>query len=134
MSLGGLGHADFQRGYGTAEGFFETGWRKSSFSSGPVWLGDADSQRSPIGQGHPDERGAIRVQGPAAGSPGTLRGWDWLLCHDARIRPVEGGTFPLAASHPGRVGQLRAYGNALDLETAANFVGAYLDAAPRVAA
>lgn len=51
-----------------------------------------------------------------------------LLCHNARIRPVETGTFPLAASHPGRVGLLRLYGNALDFETALNFVGAFLEA------
>lgn len=134
VPLGGMGDADLQRGDGTAAGRLETGWRQSSFPGGPVWLGDAHSAGSPLGSGYPDERGAIRVQGPAAGTPGTLRGWDWLLCHDARIRPVEGGTFPLAPSHPGRVGQLRAYGNALDLETAANFVGAYLDAAPQRAA
>lgn len=54
---------------------------------------------------------------------------DWLLCRDGKIRPVEAGTFPLAASSPGRLAALRGYGNALDLETAVNFISAYMEAA-----
>jgi len=46
---------------------------------------------------------------------------DWLFCRDGRWRPVEPGTFPLADAAPARVGRLRAYGNALDAETAAQF-------------
>lgn len=104
-------------------------------SSADIGVVDAHIAGLPLGQGGPDERGAIRVQGPTASQAGSLFGCDWLLCHDARIRPVERGTFPLAPTHPGRVGRLRAYGNALDLETAANFIGAYMDAAPqRIAA
>ncbi len=57
-----------------------------------------------------------------------LAGADWLWCRDEKFRPVEAGTFPLAASDPGRVGKLRGYGNALDLETATQFIGAYMDA------
>ncbi len=52
---------------------------------------------------------------------------DWLFCRDRRFRPVETGTFPLAPTHPGRVGLLRGYGNSLDLETAVNFIGAYME-------
>lgn len=82
----------------------------------------------PLGSFCPDERGAVRVEGPAAGAAGSLRGCDWLLCHDARIRPVEAGTFPLAASHPGRLGLLRGYGNALDFEQTTQFIAAYMEA------
>lgn len=49
---------------------------------------------------------------------------DWLWCRDGKWRPVEPGTFPLALEAPARVGRLRAYGNALDAETAAQFIGA----------
>jgi DNA (cytosine-5)-methyltransferase 1 len=49
---------------------------------------------------------------------------DWLFCRDGKWRPVESGTFPLAHETTARVGRLRAYGNALDLETAAQFCGA----------
>ena len=46
---------------------------------------------------------------------------DWLYCRDGKWRPVEPGTFPLVDACPDRVGKLRAYGNALDFETAKNF-------------
>lgn len=50
---------------------------------------------------------------------------DWLLCRnpvgEPSWRPVESGTFPLDNAVTGRMGLLRAYGNALDAETATNF-------------
>jgi DNA (cytosine-5)-methyltransferase 1 len=51
---------------------------------------------------------------------------DWLPCIDGKARPVESGTFPLAHVDPQRVGRLRAYGNAICAEQAAEFVRAYL--------
>lgn len=68
---------------------------------------------------------------PLAGNGSTAgRGWsdcDWLPCRDGKARPVEPGTFPLAHGIPGRVGRLRAYGNAIVPQVAAQFIGAYLD-------
>lgn len=55
---------------------------------------------------------------------------DWLLSRDAKWRPVEPGTFPLAHAAPARVGRLRGYGNALDFQTAllwVETVKSYLD-------
>lgn len=53
---------------------------------------------------------------------------DWLLCRnpagEPSWRPVEPGTFPLAHGVAARMDCLRAYGNALDKETATNFVAA----------
>jgi DNA (cytosine-5)-methyltransferase 1 len=49
---------------------------------------------------------------------------DWLFCRDGKWRPVEPFTFPLVDAAPSRVGRLRAYGNALDAETAIQFCGA----------
>lgn len=50
---------------------------------------------------------------------------DWLLCRNPAGEPswraVEPGTFPLDNAVAGRMGKLRAYGNALDAETATNF-------------
>jgi len=54
---------------------------------------------------------------------------DWLFCRDGKWRPVESGTFPLADAAPARVGRLRAYGNALDAETATEFCLAVSDIA-----
>lgn len=45
-------------------------------------------------------------------------------------RPVEIGTFPLAHADSRRVGKLRAYGNALDLEQAKAFVRAVMELRP----
>lgn len=51
---------------------------------------------------------------------------DWLFCRDGKWRPVEPGAFPLVDAAPARVGRLRAYGNALDAETATRFLEAVM--------
>ncbi|MBA3831633.1 MAG: DNA cytosine methyltransferase [Chthoniobacterales bacterium] len=70
-----------------------------------------------------DENDAICDQGKIAE---RWRDVDWLLCRnpagEPSWRPVESGTFPLAHGITNRMGKLRAYGNALDLETASAFV------------
>lgn len=52
----------------------------------------------------------------------------WLPCVDGKLRPTQPGLFPLAASTPRRVGQLRAYGNGLCAPQAEAFITAALDA------
>ena len=51
---------------------------------------------------------------------------DWLHCRDEKWRPVEPGTFPLAHGVTGRVGRLRAYGNAIVPQVAQALIEAYL--------
>ncbi len=89
--------------------------------SAAVWLGDTQDA---IWWAELKACGTrCRGTGPSGtGSP------DWLWCRDGQWRPVEPGASPLATETPARVGRLRGYGNALDAETAANFIGAYLDA------
>jgi DNA (cytosine-5)-methyltransferase 1 len=61
--------------------------------------------------------------------PGTLGFWsdcDWLPCRDGKARPVEPGTFPLAHGVSARVGRLRAYGNAIVPQVAAELIIAYM--------
>lgn len=62
--------------------------------------------------------------------PGPVNGFwrdaDWLCSRDGKWRPVRPGSFPLANGVPGRVGQLRAYGNAINIEAATAFIKAYL--------
>lgn len=67
--------------------------------------------------------------GPGLPSPtyGSWRHIHWLPCADGKYRPVEPGTQPLAHGIPGRVGRLRAYGNAIVPEAAAQFVASYLE-------
>ena len=86
---------------------------------GPGGSGGAQGQRT-------SERG---LQGhPRSTSPtnGHWRDADWLFCRDGKWRPVEPGTFPLAHGAPARVGRLRAYGNAIVPQAAAEVIGAYL--------
>ncbi len=68
-----------------------------------------------------DEERSIRNSREA----GSLDDADWLLCRnpagEPSWRPVESLTFPLAHGIAGRVGRLRAYGNALDAKTAQGF-------------
>lgn len=52
---------------------------------------------------------------------------EWLACRDERVRPVEPGAFPLADGVPGRVGQARAYGNAIVPQVAAAFIGSVME-------
>lgn len=82
--------------------------------------GFAATDREPAGAA--DSRRAADRQADAASAPDRRRGdADWLLCRDGVWRPARPGTFPLADAAPGRMGQLRAFGNGLDLETAAAF-------------
>lgn len=57
---------------------------------------------------------------------GYWRDADWLLCRDDKWRPVEPGTFPLVDGAAGRVGKLRAYGNAIVAPVAEEFIRAYM--------
>lgn len=51
----------------------------------------------------------------------------WGKCSDGKLRPFEPESFPLANGTAGRVGKLRAYGNAINVEVASAFIGAYRD-------
>lgn len=75
--------------------------------------------------------------GPRQGREGTAveRGseagfWsaaDWMPCRDGKARPVEPGSFPLVDRATARVGRLRAYGNAIVPQVAAEILTALLD-------
>jgi DNA (cytosine-5)-methyltransferase 1 len=71
----------------------------SKLANGRV-LGDADGAGPQVGQGHPDGRRAVRIEGSAAAQTGAVSGYwsaaDLIWCRDGKYRPVEPGTFPLA--------------------------------------
>ena len=80
----------------------------------------------PQGRDEPRQRAdaqhAAVERAGAAGSP-----WadlEWLQCSDGKARPTQPGLFPLAHGVSGRVGRLRAYGNAIVPHLAAAFVRA----------
>lgn len=64
---------------------------------------------------------------PAAPVNSLWRDADWVLCRDGKWRPVEPGIKPLVNGLSGRVGRLRAYGNALNVEAATVFIRAYME-------
>jgi len=94
--------------------------------SSTVWLGDPDNKRP---QGQLVRR--LSADQWVAGAPGVVGGFwsgaDLIYCRDGKWRPVEPGTFPLAHGIPNRVGRLRAYGNAIVPQTAAEFIAAYME-------
>jgi DNA (cytosine-5)-methyltransferase 1 len=72
----------------------------------------------------------VEEQGFGAGrTPSFWSACDWLPCIDGKARPVKSGTFPLVNGYPNRVGILRAAGNAICAETAAEFIRAYREIA-----
>jgi DNA (cytosine-5)-methyltransferase 1 len=87
------------------------GHRRDVYDSrGPGWL-DPEQARSA------SEAGATR---------GFWRDCDWYGGRDGKFRPIGPGLFPLAHGAPGRVGKLRAYGNAISPQVAATFIRAAL--------
>ena len=69
----------------------------------------------------------------APGADGPWADVEWLACADGKSRPAQPGIHPLAHGAPGRVGRLRAYGNAIVAEVAATFIRAVMDAASEAA-
>jgi DNA (cytosine-5)-methyltransferase 1 len=90
--------------------------------------------------GHGDERhqpgrldqGSHRpVAAPGASrSLDFWRNFDVAHLTDGTSRRIEPGSFPLAAGVPARVGRLRAYGNAIVPQVAAQFITAWLEIRP----
>ena len=104
-----------------------TGWIEGD--SEPQPGGIAGELGNACGAGlvrRPGERGddgeeralAERTGGPVNG---FWRDAEWISCTDGKARPVETGTFPLAHGDFARVGRLRAYGNAINQQVAAEF-------------
>jgi len=121
-----------------------TGWeaqRGVEYASGAVGLADA------VRGGHGEhQRDGGTVGGPASNRKGEKSelGWaaqeagyrsengvwadaDWLYFRDGKWRAVEPGTFPLAYGIPNRVGRLRAYGNAIVPQVAAEVIKAFME-------
>ena len=73
-------------------------------------------------------RGVLRERGDerSAWSDGV----EWAIGADGKARRVKSGVRLLAHGVPARVGRLRAYGNAIVPQVAAEVIGAYLDVAP----
>ena len=111
-------------------------------------MGDSNGQRRQervgIGESSTGPNGSSPGKAPVLGSTdGRLAdpeseqarhdGQPWkrattIDCADGKARPVEPGIHPLAHGVPGRVGRLRAYGNAIVPQVAAAFIEASFEA------
>jgi DNA (cytosine-5)-methyltransferase 1 len=66
--------------------------------------------------------GRARITGSA--TAGFWSDAEWIACTDGKSRPVEPGTFPLGHGIPKRASKLRAFGNAIVPQVAAEFIRA----------
>jgi DNA (cytosine-5)-methyltransferase 1 len=74
-----------------------------------------------------------RQFGRASGNTAARSAWggaDWIIGHDGKARRVEPSIRLLAHGVPARVGRLRAYGNAIVPQVAAEVIAAYMDCTP----
>lgn len=88
-------------------------------------LADSDGPR--LSERERDGRIQREAMEPPAGQTPVRGFWadcDWLPCTDGKIRPVEPGSFPLAHGILNRTHKLRAYGNAIVPQVAAEFIRA----------
>lgn len=94
----------------------------------------AGGQGRSLAGGSDQGGGANQWAGPGGGSGGSAWGSHaWILGHDGKARRVEPDIRLLAHGIPARVGRLRAYGNAIVPQVAAEVIGAYLDCRPEAA-
>ena len=114
-------------GGSTARGGIVGGMADADDAGSQGWLGVPERADQCAARASGMDGGVVRPARPHAPMLGRHAA-DWLFCRDGRWRPVEPGTQPLAHAAPARVGRLRAYGNALDAETAAGFVAAVMEA------
>ncbi|HBX2462869.1 DNA cytosine methyltransferase [Klebsiella pneumoniae] len=104
-------------------------------------VADANNEQRPIAmsargyadvsrQWNKDSEAATGCSGAVRPGPvnGFWRDTDWLHSQDGKWRPVRPGSFPLADGVPARVGRLRAYGNAINIEAATAFIKSYMAA------
>ena len=137
-----LGHRNDARleglgfGHSAAEGQRQESLRPTAEASGVVRMANehddgleeawqrfaAEERHGAAGDGR--DASGLWVRDPL---DGFWRGADWLRCRDAKWRPVEPGTFPLADGIPERVELLHGYGNAIVPQQAALFIEAVME-------
>jgi DNA (cytosine-5)-methyltransferase 1 len=89
-------------------------------------MGDIESERRR--RWTDDENGRRRQLALTnRGEANPWSGLEWLACSDGRARPTQPGLFPLAHGLRNRASQLRAYGNAIVPQVAAQFIEAVME-------
>jgi DNA (cytosine-5)-methyltransferase 1 len=107
-----------------ATGGLEMGSGRGALRCGyPSGLGDPEEARWDAR----GEFGTYRRSAQLSDGSGVV---DWLACRDSRWRPIEPGLSPLVDADPTRMGRLRGYGDAIDVETFTQLIAAYLEVSP----
>ena len=128
----GLGNANVARPQGRGGEPGECASQQPAGAGGTAdGLADTDSGHSKLiarNRSRPDEAESRRASsGPTGCGENGWQSIEWLPCADGKARPTQPGIHPLADGLPGRVGQLRAYGNAIVPSLAAEFVRAFME-------
>jgi DNA (cytosine-5)-methyltransferase 1 len=125
---GFAGHGDHARGWPIED-------RPAAAAGGGSVLADAAGERF---DGRQAVEGSRRGEGERGETIDHARHcgvspWSdhaWIIGHDGKARRVEPSIRLLAHGVPARVGRLRAYGNAIVPQVAAEVIAAYMDCAP----
>lgn len=133
-----VAHADIAR---ASEGREQRGRELGGVGGDPCAcagvLADADGiargQGRALDSGRDQGGGAQPWPGLGGRSGGSAWGnHAWIIGHDGKARRVEPGIRLLAHGVPARVGRLRAYGNAIVPQVAAEVIAAFMECAPDV--
>ena len=134
---GSLEHAKSVGGHGTVRGHEREKIRETVGAGGVNNGNVADAlcvgRQGPGTLGRPSDstpRGDGQASNVDDVGAGFWSGHRWAVGADGKARRVEPSIRLLAHGVPARVGKLRAYGNAIVPQVAAEIIGAYLDAAP----
>ena len=126
-----LGNANQPRPQGRSSELGECAGEQTAGAGSAVdGLGDSASdgcrEAVPFEQIHADNQRQVEKQPFVSGST-SWNAVEWLPCADGKARPTQSGIHPLADGIPGRVGQLRSYGNAIVPSVAAVFIQSFME-------
>jgi DNA (cytosine-5)-methyltransferase 1 len=103
------------------------GCEQQSAASVSEWIGGGCS-KDVVEHPESEQVGIPRLPRQSRESP--WQDIEWIPCSDGKSRPTKPGLQPLAHGIPNRVGRLRAYGNAIVPQVAAEFISAFMECRP----
>ena len=80
-----------------------------------------------LGDAAGEQMGVPGLPWESRATNGFWRDVEWIACLDGKARPIKSRSEPLALGVPARVGRLRAYGNAIVPQVAAEVIRAWME-------